>query len=661
MISINNITLGFGGQKLLDGISFQINPKDRIGLVGNNGAGKTTLLKIIMGLQAPDSGNTEKPADLTAGYLPQQMRHTDGRTLFDEVKTSFSGIMELEEKINKLNHEIEKRSDYSSPAYLGIINRLSDMDERARILGAAKINEKIEKTLTGLGFDPQDFSKQTKEFSGGWRMRIELARILLKNPALLLLDEPTNHLDIESIIWLEQFLSGYQGAVIIISHDRALLDNVTDRTIEISHGKIHDFKVPYSKYTLLRKEQQLVQEATYKNRQKQVAQTDKFIERFRYKATKARQVQSRIKYLEKLRPIEVDENNDSKAISIKFPPAPRSGIIVIEAKGLSKSYNGKTILENIDISINRGDRIAFVGRNGEGKTTLSRIIAADLDYTGNLKIGHNVKTGYFAQNQDELMYGEITVLDTIERAAPADTGIKIRALLGAFLFRNDDIDKKVKVLSGGERSRLSLVKLLLEPFNLLVLDEPTNHLDMRSKDVLKKALKNYTGTMILVSHDREFMNGLVDYVYEFRNHKIIKYIGSINDFLEKKKIVSLRELEVKKKEDFKQKEAGSKAGENRPPAGKNIYLEKKLFDKSYRKIIRKIEKCETTVNQLERELEKLTVIIDSKKISYTGPEDNSIFFEYADKKKEIDRLVQEWEKLHAELEELSRNNHGRVL
>ena len=650
MVSINHINLSFGGRILLNDISFQINPKDRIGLVGNNGAGKTTLLKIILGLQIPDTGTVEKPSSLTIGYLPQQMRHVDSKTLFNEAKTAFSQILELENKIFQLNHAIEERTDYHSNDYLKLINKVSDMNARIEILGVSKINEQIEKTLLGLGFVPTDLIRQTKEFSGGWRMRIELAKILLQRPDLLLLDEPTNHLDIESIQWMEQFLSDYHGAVVIISHDRTLLDNVTNRTIEISLGKIYDYKVPYSKYTVLRKERRLQQLAAYKNQQKLIGNTSQFIERFRYKATKAVQVQSRIKHLEKIQRIEVDQE-DMTAIRIRFPTAPRSGNIVLDASSLSKDYGEKIVLENISLVVRRGEKIAFVGKNGEGKTTLSRILVGDLDFTGNLKIGHNVKIGYFAQNQDELLDGEITVFDTVDRVPTVEAGTKIRALLGAFLFGSDDIDKKVKVLSGGERSRLALIKLLLEPFNLLVLDEPTNHLDMSSKDILKQALKSFTGTMILVSHDREFLDGLIDNVYEFKDHKIKKYIGSINDFLEKKKIASLRQLEIKQKE-ISNKTDGQLAG-----AGKDSYLEKKEFYKYFRKIAKRITSCESAIEQLENELEELTGQFDSPTISHTGPESQLLFLRYANQKKELDAKMHEWEQLHKELTELKKNQY----
>jgi ATP-binding cassette, subfamily F, member 3 len=654
MVSINHINLSFGGRILLDDVSFLINPKDRIGLVGNNGAGKTTLLKIILGLQIPDSGTVEKPSNLTMGYLPQQMTHIDSKTLFNEARTAFAQILEFENKIIVLNHEIEERTDYHSDDYLKLINKVSDMNARIEILGASKINEQIEKILMGLGFIPTDLIRQTREFSGGWRMRIELAKILLQRPGLLLLDEPTNHLDIESIQWIEQFLSDYHGAVVIISHDRALLDNVTNRTIEISLGRIYDYKVPYSKYIVLRKERRLQQLAAYKNQQKLITNTDQFIERFRYKATKAIQVQSRVKQLEKIQRIEV-EQEDTSTIRIRFPAAPRCGNLVLDAGSLSKNYGEKIVLENISLVVRRGERIAFVGKNGEGKTTLSRILVGDLDFTGNFKIGHNVKIGYFAQNQDELLDGEITVFDTVNRIATVEAGTKIRALLGAFLFRSDDIDKKVKVLSGGERSRLALIKLLLEPFNLLILDEPTNHLDMSSKDILKQALKSFTGTLILVSHDREFLDGLIDNVYEFKDHKIKKYIGSINDFLEKKKIDSLRQLEIK------QKEISGKTEDHSAGIGKVSYLEKKEFYKYFRKITKRITSCESTIERLENELEELTGLLESPTVSHESPGDHSLFLRYANQKKELDAKMHEWEQLHIELMELKKNQYYRDL
>jgi len=645
MVSVNHISLSFGERILLNDISFLIKTRDRIGLVGNNGAGKTTLLKIISGLQVPDSGTIQKPSDLTIGYLPQQMRHIDSKSLFNEAKTAFSVILELENKIHTLSLEIEKRTDYHSDEYLKLLSQVHDMTSRIEILGATKIDEQIEKTLFGLGFGIEDFPRQTLEFSGGWRMRIELAKILLQHPDLLLLDEPTNHLDIESIQWFEDFLSDYTGAVVLISHDKAFLNNVTKRTIEILLGKIYDYKVPYSKYVILRKEHIEQQMAAYKNQQKSIAGTKEFIERFRYKATKAVQVQSRLKQLEKIDLIEVDEE-DLSAIHIKFPPAPRSGGIVIETSDLSKKYGDKHVLDNINLVVHRGERIAFIGKNGEGKTTLSKILTGSLDFTGSLKIGHKVKTGYFAQNQDELLDEEITVFDTIDRIAVGEIRLKIRALLGAFLFRKDDIDKKVKVLSGGERSRLALIKLLLEPFNLLVLDEPTNHLDMRTKDILKNALADFTGTLILVSHDREFLEGLADKVYEFKEHKITRYDGSINDFLKKKKIDSLRQLEIPKND------TASKNEKKLTMENKEFYLEKKEFYKCLRKITNNISICENAIGRLENELQDLSKQLESPVISRENSEDQSIFIRYGQQKTELDLKMHEWEKLNTELNEL---------
>ncbi len=650
MISINHINLSFGGRQLFNDISFQINQRDRIGLVGNNGAGKTTLLKAILGYQKPDRGTIEKPPGLTTGYLPQQMRHIDGRTLFNEAKTAFEKILLLQKSVQKINNDIEERTDYGSDEYIKLINEASDIDTNIEILGAAKIDEQIERTLSGLGFKPEDLARQTKEFSGGWRMRIELAKILLQRSDLLLLDEPTNHLDIESIQWMEEFLLDYSGAVILISHDRAFLDNIIIRTIEIAVGKTYDYRVPYSKYTILREEHRSQQLAAYKNQQKLIADTNRFIERFRYKATKATQVQSRIKHLEKLDRIEIDEE-DTSSIRIRFPAAPRSGNLIFNAKSLSKSYGGENVLNSIDFIISRGERIAFIGKNGEGKTTLSRILVSDLDFKGNLKVGHNVKIGYFAQNQDELLDEGLSVMETIDRASSVETGTRLRSLLGAFLFRNDDIDKKVKVLSGGERSRLALIKLLLEPFNVLVLDEPTNHLDMRSKDTLKKALQNFSGTLILVSHDREFLDGLVDNVYEFRDHKISKYTGSIYDFLEKKKIDSLCQLESKKGEV-----AGKTRKEQISP-GKDGYLEKKAFLRTLRKITKEITGCESSIEHLENEIKKLTDRFRSSENLIGGQNDSSLFLKYEKQKDKLDSEMKKWEQLLKQLAELKKSKH----
>ena len=633
---------------MLEDISFQINAGERIGLVGNNGAGKTTLLRIILGTHPPDSGSIEKITGLSMGYLPQQMKITDSKTLIGEVKTAFSQITKLKTQASRLEREINERNDYESGDYLDLINRLSDINTRIELLGGAKVNEQIEKTLTGLGFRPEDFIRPTKEFSGGWRMRIELAKILLQRPDLLLLDEPTNHLDIESIQWMEEFLSDYSGAVIMISHDRAFLDNITNRTIEITLGKIYDYKFGYSKYVTLRKERRSHQLAAYKNQQKLISSTNRFIDRFRYKESKAIQVQSRIRQLKKMDKIAIDEE-DISSIRIRFPAAPRSGNLIFDAVGLSKKFSEKTVLEDIDFYIKRGERIAFVGRNGEGKTTLSRILVGELDFTGELKTGHNVHIGYFAQNQDELLDESITVFNTIDRVAAGDSRTRTRPLLGAFLFRDDDIEKKVKVLSGGERSRLALIKLLLEPFNLLVLDEPTNHLDMRSKDILKKALQKFTGTLILVSHDREFLDGLVNNVYEFKDHKINRFIGNIYDFLQKKKIDSLRQLE--RKESKKSPELNVKNGST----GKENYIKKKEINKKIRILIDKISKCENAIEELENELDELTEQLESQDSYNKDPGNNSLFIKYGELKKNMDLKMDEWEKLHSEFEELKKS------
>jgi len=650
MISVNHISLSFGGQRLLEDISFQINTGERIGLVGNNGAGKTTLLKIILGTHPPDSGSVEKITGLSMGYLPQQMKIIDSRTLVGEVKTAFSQITKLKMQANQLEQEINERNDYESGDYLKLINRLSDINTRIELLGAAKVDEQIEKTLTGLGFRPEDFIRPTKEFSGGWRMRIELAKILLQRPDLLLLDEPTNHLDIESIQWIEEFLSNYSGAVIIISHDRAFLDNITNRTIEITLGKIYDYRVGYTKYITLRKERRSHQLAAHKNQQKLISSTNRFIDRFRYKESKAVQVQSRIKQLKKMDKIIIDEE-DTSSIRIRFPAAPRSGNIIFDALGLSKKFGKNIVLEDIDFYIKRGERIAFVGRNGEGKTTLSRILVGELDHSGELKTGHNVHIGYFAQNQDELLDESITVFDTIDRVAARDSRTRTRPLLGAFLFRDDDIEKKVKVLSGGERSRLALIKLLLEPFNLLILDEPTNHLDMRSKDILKKALQKFTGTLILVSHDREFLDGLINNVYEFKDHKINRFMGNIYDFLQKKKIDSLRQLEENKNKIDPGPEASPAS------TGRENYIKKKEFNKKLRILIKNISGCENSIESLEEELTELSAQFESPdQDPYDQDQgNNTLFIKYGELKKTLDKKMDEWEKLHSELEDLKKS------
>jgi len=641
MISVEQLTVEFGGFQLFNDISFLVNPKDRIGLVGKNGAGKSTLLKIFMGMQLPTKGRITIPSGISLGYLPQNMACKDKYTVFDEAKGAFSEVLKLDEKIKKINNQLADRVDYESPEYLKLIHDLTEATDRYQILGGGSIEASIEQTLTGLGFQPKDFTRQTSEFSGGWRMRIELAKILLQKPDVLLLDEPTNHLDIEAIQWFEDFLKDYFGAVVLISHDRAFLDNVTKRTIEISAGKVYDYNATYSKFEVLRQERREQQLAAYRNQQKMIEDTEDFIERFRYKATKAVQVQSRIKQLDKIERIEIDEI-DKSAINIKFPPAPRSGDWVLTVKELSKSYGDLNVLNTIDLSVQRGERIAFVGKNGEGKTTLSRIVIGELDYSGEMKIGHNVSIGYFAQNQDDLLDENKTVFQTIDDIAVGDVRLKIRDILGAFLFSGEDIDKKVKVLSGGERSRLAMAKLLLKPYNFLVLDEPTNHLDMHSKDILKKALKEYTGTLLLVSHDREFLDGLVNKVYEFRNKKIKEHIGGIYDFLQKKKIENLRILEKKDKLPEQPKEKN--LSEN-----KQLYIERKEADKLIRKAEGNVKLSEEKIEKLELEMEEISAKL-SEPEKLNG--DHSLFEKYDKLKKQLESEMANWEKLNEQLEEL---------
>jgi ATP-binding cassette, subfamily F, member 3 len=641
MISLDNVALKFGDRELFKRVSFLINPKDRIGLVGKNGAGKSTLMKIITGLANVDAGNVVVPKDTTIGYLPQHMDYNNDTSVIHETGKAFETLNEIGKEVESLNRKIEEATEFESETYHNWLNRLAFLNEHLAILDINTKEERVEQCLLGLGFKRSDFDKPTSQLSGGWRMRIEIAKILLKNPSVLLLDEPTNHLDIESIQWLENFLKDYNGAVVLISHDRAFLDNITKRTIEISLGRIYDYPVHYSRFVELKKERREQQMAAYRNQQKQIEETEKFIEKFRYKATKAVQVQSRVKQLEKIDRIEVDEE-DKAAINIKFPPAPRAGKVVLEAESLSKSYGSHQVLDQIDMVINRGEKVAFVGRNGEGKTTMSRIILNELHHDGQLKLGHNLQIGYFAQNQDEIMDDNYTVFDTLDRVAVGDIRTKLRDILGAFLFRGEDVDKKVKVLSGGERSRLAIAKLLLQPYNLLVLDEPTNHLDMYSKDLLKEALKNYDGSLIIVSHDRHFLDGLVDKLYEFANKKVKEHLGGVYAFLEHKKIASFNELE-----------RGSKLKEvaQNNNAGKGNYLEKKEFEKKLRRVKRQIEEAETSVHKLEKEIERLDGLMANPE-EMAKPENTGMFAKYEQLQHELEKEMQQWEKLNAEYEKL---------
>ena len=644
MISVDQLVVSFGGFELFKGISLLVSPRDRIGLVGKNGAGKSTLLKILAGHQQPSEGIVSVPSDVRLGYLPQHMLVTDGRTVFEEAVTSFEEILALEKRIEEINHEIGHRTDYESTEYHRLLDHVTEFNDRFHMLGGNNFEAEVERTLVGLGFKRTDFTRQTSEFSGGWRMRIELAKILLKRPDVFLLDEPTNHLDIESIQWLEDFLKNYNGAVVLVSHDRAFLDAITNRTIEITLGRTYDFKSNYSKYLILRKELKEQQMAAYLNQQKMIADTEDFITRFRYKATKAIQVQSRIKALERLERLEVDEE-DNSALRIKFPPALRSGTVVAEIKELTKSYGTHEVLKEIDVIIERGEKVAFVGKNGEGKTTLARIIMNELEYNnGECKLGHNVKIGYYAQNQANLLDEELTVFETIDRIAVGEIRTKIRNILGGFMFSGDDVDKKVKVLSGGERSRLAMVKLMLEPVNLLVLDEPTNHLDMRSKEILKQALVDYDGTVIVVSHDREFLDGLVNCVYEFKDKKVKQHLGGIYEFLRRKKIESMKELE-KKDVPLTQEVKVQKVEE----PDKLSFGDRKEINKNISRFEKNIEKTEQEITNLETKIEEM-----DQALAQADGSDPEIFKKYERLKKELEQKMYEWELLTEELEELQK-------
>jgi len=642
MISVEQLTVEFGGSPLFDEISFLVNPKDKIALVGKNGAGKTTLLRIFSGKQLPTKGKVTIPKDLTIGYLPQHMIHNEGTTVMQEAEKAFEHITDLQAEIEQMNVELAERTDYESEDYHRLLEKLTHDNELLQIIGNGNFYAEIEKTLLGLGFLRSDFDRQCSEFSGGWRMRIELAKILLLRPEVLLLDEPTNHLDIESIQWLENFLTTSNSAILLVSHDRAFIDAVTNRTIEISLGKIYDYNVNYSKYVQLRVERHEQQVRAYENQQKLIADIEEFIARYRYQATKAIQVQSRVKQLEKLERLEVDLEDNSR-LSLKFPPAPRSGSIPVEMEHLSKAYGNHLILDNIGLIINRGEKVAFVGKNGEGKSTLVKCIMDEIEYSGTLKLGHNVKIGYFAQNQASLLDENRTVFETIDYVAVGDARTKIRDILGAFMFGGEASDKKVNVLSGGERSRLAMIRLLLEPVNLLILDEPTNHLDMRSKDVLKEAIKAFDGTVIVVSHDREFLDGLVTKVYEFGNRKVREHMGGIYEFLRYKKMDSLRELEVSNS-----LKAASEAKDKTVSENKLSYEARKELNRKIKKAERAVEEVEKIVSSLEAELAEM----DKQLQMPEKASDNEYILLYQKKQRELEQKMYEWELLNEELEDL---------
>lgn len=651
MISVNDLTMEFSARPIFSNASFVINKTDKIGLAGKNGAGKSTLLKIIAGLQPPTSGSVSKPSEVTIGYLPQQMKLADDTSIINEARKAFSHIDEHRERLERLNQELATRTDYDTDSYAKLLEDIEYLNDRLTIEGADNMDAEVEKTLTGLGFNREDFDRPTSEFSGGWRMRVELAKILLQKPDLLLLDEPTNHLDIESIQWLEQFLMSKARAVLLVSHDRAFLDNVTRRTIEISCGKIYDYKVSYTPYTELRKERVEQQMRAYENQQKQIADIKAFIERFRYQATKAIQVQSRIKQLEKIVPIEVDEVDNSR-LRLKFPPAPRSGDFPLILEDVGKAYGDHQVFDHADFRIRRGEKVAFVGKNGEGKSTLVKCIMGEIDHTGELRLGHNVKIGYFAQNQAQLLDENLTVFETIDNVATGDIRLKIRDILGAFMFGGEASNKKVKVLSGGEKTRLAMIKLLLEPVNFLILDEPTNHLDLRTKDILKDAIKDFDGTVIVVSHDRDFLDGLVDKVYEFGGGKVRENLGGIYDFLKSKNLESLRDLELSKSpSDTLRTSAGAKDSKTEvqkesAPAPKLTYAEQKARERMLKKAEKKVREAEEEISRLETVLKEI-----EEKIS-GGDTSAETLDGYAKAQKDLENGMSLWELATMELEEL---------
>ena len=643
MISIEGLKVEFGVTPLFQDVSFVINKKDRIALVGKNGAGKSTMLKILAGLQRPTEGTVAVQRGITIGYLPQVMVLSDTRTVMAEAEMAFEHIFEMQNRLARMNQELADRTDYDSESYHELIDRFTHENERFLMMGGTNYKAEIERTLVGLGFDRKDFDRPTSEFSGGWRMRIELAKLLLRRPDVLLLDEPTNHLDIESIQWLENFLRVSPGAVVLVSHDRAFINNVTNRTIEISCGRIYDYKVSYDEFVVLRKERREQQLRAYENQQKEIKDTEDFIERFRYKATKAVQVQSRIKQLEKIVPIEVDEE-DTSSLHLKFAPATRSGNYPVICEGVRKAYGDHVVFHDVTLTISRGEKVAFVGKNGEGKSTLVKCIMDQIPYDGKLVIGHNVQIGYFAQNQAQLLDGELTVFDTIDRVAKGDIRLKIRDILGAFMFGGEASDKKVKVLSGGERSRLAMIKLLLEPVNFLILDEPTNHLDMRSKDVLKEAIREFDGTVIVVSHDREFLDGLVTKVYEFGGGVVKEHIGGIYDFLQKKQMENLNELQLSQSPTSETR----KAVPEPVSESKLSYEAQKEQARKARKLEKQVAECEERISKLEQQIQEL----ENKMATPEGASDMQLYEQHRQLKQQVASEEEDWERLSLELEEL---------
>lgn len=645
MITLNNITKEFTAEILFEGVSFTINPKDRIGLAGRNGSGKTTLIKIICKEIEPTAGEVVIPEDITIGYLPQEKIITTRLNVVDEALQAFSDWQKQKARLDKISLEIQNRTDFESKSYHLLIEELETLTQRIALFEPEKMRGQAEKVLAGLGFRQQDFRRQVAEFSQGWRMRVELAKLLLIKPSLLLLDEPTNHLDIESIQWLEEFLKNYNGAVMMVSHDRAMLDNITKRSIELNNGKAFDYKTPYSEYLQLRDERLQVQQSTFNNQQKQIQEIEQFIERFRYKASKSKQVQSRVKMLDKMEIVEVD-NLDNSSIRFTFPVAPQSGKVVVEGKSISKNYGNKSVLKNIDFQILRGEKLAFIGRNGEGKTTLARIIAQQVDYGGELKLGHNVVFGYFAQDQGEALDGEKTVFETVDEVAVGDIRIRLKAILGAFLFQGDDVDKKVKVLSGGEKSRLALAQLLLKPTNLLILDEPTNHLDILSKDILKNALLQYGGTIILVSHDRDFLQGLTNRLFEFSDLKIKEHLGGIENYLEKHRISDFTGLERRNEATFGKEE---KVNEN-----KLKWEQKKELEKQVRKLRNTIEALEQEIQKLELGLEAINEKLSNPGLYQEEIKSGELYREHDVLNKKILDSYQLWESQHSILEKMEK-------